>query len=73
MALEDPFDDLIEPLEGDAIDIGEAVAQQLAVAMEPYPRAPGVEAPAILSDDEQPGADEPVGTALASLAALKQR
>lgn len=33
--------DLVEPLEGSVIDIGEAVAQQLAVALEPYPRAPG--------------------------------
>ncbi|HVM79785.1 MAG TPA: DUF177 domain-containing protein [Stellaceae bacterium] len=33
--------ELIEPLEGSAIDIGEAVAQQLAVALDPYPRAAG--------------------------------
>lgn len=33
--------DLVEPLEGSAIDVGEAVAQQLAVALDPYPRAPG--------------------------------
>ena len=30
-----------EPIVGGAIDIGEAVAQQLAVALDPYPRAPG--------------------------------
>jgi hypothetical protein len=30
-----------EPLVDGAIDIGEAVAQQLAVALDPYPRAPG--------------------------------
>jgi hypothetical protein len=33
--------ELVEPFEGDAIDIGEAVAQQLAMAIDPYPRAPG--------------------------------
>jgi uncharacterized metal-binding protein YceD (DUF177 family) len=29
-----------EPVAGGAIDLGEAVAQQLAVAIDPYPRAP---------------------------------
>ncbi len=33
--------ELVEPFEGDAIDIGEAVAQQVALALDPYPRAPG--------------------------------
>ena len=33
--------DVVEPFEGDAIDIGEAAAQQLALALDPYPRAPG--------------------------------
>jgi uncharacterized metal-binding protein YceD (DUF177 family) len=33
--------ELVEALEGNAIDIGETVAQQLAVALDPYPRAPG--------------------------------
>jgi len=30
-----------EPWPGDALDVGEAVAQQLALAIDPYPRAPG--------------------------------
>lgn len=30
-----------EPIVDGAIDIGEAVAQQLAVSLDPYPRAPG--------------------------------
>lgn len=34
-------DTVVEPLEGDTIDIGEAVAQQLSLALDPYPRAPG--------------------------------
>ncbi len=33
-------DEIVEPLIGDEIDIGEAVAQELGVALDPYPRAP---------------------------------
>ena len=33
--------DETESFDGDAIDIGEAVAQHLALALDPYPRAPG--------------------------------
>ncbi len=32
-----------EAIDAGAIDLGEAVAQQLAVALDPFPRAPGVE------------------------------
>ena len=39
-----PEDEIIEIYENDTIDIGEAVAQQLALALDPYPRAPGVAA-----------------------------
>lgn len=31
----------VEPLDGDRIDIGEAVAQQLSLALDPFPRAAG--------------------------------
>jgi uncharacterized metal-binding protein YceD (DUF177 family) len=68
LALDEPGDDLVEPLIGDAIDIGEAVAQQLAVVMDPYPRASGAEAAVTGSN-----ADQTAGTALASLAALKKQ
>ena len=34
-----------EPLEGGELDLGEAVAQQLALALDPYPRAPGTRVP----------------------------
>jgi len=50
-------DEVMEPIEGDAIDVGEAVAQQLALALDPYPRAPGATpesldgAPSGLSED----------------------
>ncbi len=35
--------DAPEPLEGRAIDLGELVAQQLALAIDPFPRAPGAD------------------------------
>lgn len=37
-----------EPMQGDFIDLGEAVAQQLAVSLNPYPRAPGASLEAVL-------------------------
>lgn len=33
------------PMDGDSIDLGEAVAQSLGLALDPYPRAPGAELP----------------------------
>ncbi len=38
----DPETDEVEEIEGGAIDIGEAVAQALSLALDPYPRKPGV-------------------------------
>ena len=35
-------EDTPEPMTGGAVDIGEAVAEELALAIEPYPRKPGV-------------------------------
>lgn len=36
-----PFDDAPEQLLGGEIDVGELVAQQFSLALEPYPRRPG--------------------------------
>ncbi|MDX1710333.1 MAG: DUF177 domain-containing protein [Rhodovibrionaceae bacterium] len=36
-------EDAPEPIEGEALDLGEALVQQLALALDPYPRAPGAE------------------------------
>jgi len=52
-----------ELLAGDTIDIGEAVAQQLSLALPPFPRAPGATVPVLEGDDEtssfvQSSADE---------------
>jgi hypothetical protein len=58
-----------EPLPADAIDLGEAVVQQLAVALDPYPRKPGAEIPA-----EYSGAADTDGRGgpFASLARLRR-
>jgi uncharacterized metal-binding protein YceD (DUF177 family) len=37
----DHDDAVVEPLEGDSLDVGEAAAQQLSLALDPYPRAAG--------------------------------
>lgn len=34
-------DDAPEPLEGGVLDVGEAVAQELSLALDPFPRKPG--------------------------------
>jgi len=39
----DPNADPIEPLVDGRIDIAEAVAQQLSLAIDPYPRAPAAD------------------------------
>jgi len=35
-----------EPIVGGRLELGELAAQHLSLALDPYPRAPGVEAPA---------------------------
>lgn len=55
LALEQPEEETVEPLAGDEIDIGEAVAQELAITMDPFPRAPGVES-AVFEGGEAPSA-----------------
>jgi uncharacterized metal-binding protein YceD (DUF177 family) len=53
---EDPFLDPESideiPYEGDRIDLGEATIEQLALALDPFPRKPGVELPPGLGDDD---------------------
>lgn len=60
----DADDDL--PYEGNAIDLGEATAEQLGLALDPYPRMPGAELP-----DGGSGAGTQVHP-FASLAALRK-
>lgn len=56
-----------EPLYGDRIDIGEVVAEELALALDPYPRAPGQ----AFAEPEDPGRERP-DSPFAALAALKK-
>jgi hypothetical protein len=53
----------LEPLTGDAIDIGEAVAQELSLALPEFPRQPD----AAIEDTAPAEAIEGPFTALASL------
>lgn len=62
-------DDWPEPLLDGTIDIGEAVAQLLALALEPYPRAPGVE---LESQDIGASVGEAEANPFAVLAELKK-
>ncbi len=62
-SLED--EDPPEPLEGGALDIWALVIDHLAVALDPYPRKPGVEMP---QGDALQGTENP----FAALAALKK-
>jgi uncharacterized metal-binding protein YceD (DUF177 family) len=61
-----------EPLIDGEIDLGEAVAQQLAVALDPYPRAPGAAWPQTDNGMADIGAG-PVRRPFAGLEALKKR
>ena len=49
----DPASDDEIPYEGNLIDLGEAAAEQLGLALDPYPRMPDVEIPAA-DDDPRP-------------------
>ena len=56
------------PYEGSTIDLGEAAAEQLALALDPYPRSPEVRVQAAQDVDE--GGEDPTAP-FASLAALR--
>ena len=61
--------DAPEPLEGDEIDVGELVAEQLSLALDPFPRRPG----AVLPVDTGGAADAARVNPFAALAGLKAR
>lgn len=48
----DPESDDEIPFEGNVIDLGEAAAEQLGLALDPYPRMPGTEMPELQEDPE---------------------
>lgn len=60
-------DDPAETLPAEGIDLGELVVQELAVALDPYPRAPGAAVPA----DYRPAGDDEDKGPFAALKALK--
>jgi len=55
-----------EPFEGEAIDLGPAIAEELVLALDPYPKAPGAE---VLPEATKAGAEP---TPFAVLKALKE-
>lgn len=71
VAIDCEDEDPPEPLVGGGIDVGEAVTQQLAVAIDPYPRAPGAQ----LQDMQwgESGPDQESDNPFAVLKTLKRR
>jgi len=68
--------DAPEPLPGNLLDIGEIVAEQLALAADPYPRRPGVKLEDVLPKPRQagrPGRNEQRRHPFAGLAALRDK
>ena len=57
-----------EPLAGNAIDIGEAVAQQFSLALPPFPRVPNADLA-----NEMPAQPEALGPMAGALAGLARR
>ncbi|MCQ8279386.1 DUF177 domain-containing protein [Acetobacteraceae bacterium KSS8] len=53
----DPDADDDIPYEGTQIDLGEAAVEQAALAMEPYPRKPGVELAGVTAVDAAPASE----------------
>jgi uncharacterized metal-binding protein YceD (DUF177 family) len=70
-----PDDDPESPDEietdGDVLDLGEAVAEQLALALDPYPRRPDAVLPAEATDGPEP-APPPAPSPFAGLARLRR-
>jgi uncharacterized metal-binding protein YceD (DUF177 family) len=68
--------DAPEPLQGNLLDVGEIVAEQLSLAAEPYPRRPGVKLEDVLPKPRQggrPGRNEQRRHPFAGLAALRDK
>lgn len=68
--------DAPEPLEGNVLDVGEIVAEQLSLAADPYPRRPGVKLEDVLPQGRPGGRaekPEPRRNPFAKLAVLKDK
>lgn len=46
-------DDQPDPLDGDTIDLGMVLAEELALALDPYPRKPGVDLDKLLANEPE--------------------
>ena len=68
--------DAPEPLEGNVLDVGEIVAEQLSLAADPYPRRPGAKLEDVLPKPRHGGRNAPAEQRrhpFAGLAALKDK
>src|SRR5437868_7983442 len=62
-----------EPFENGIIDMGEAVAEAVALALDPYPKKPGVTFADVIEDEGDEGPDAETGAKpFAELSRLKQ-
>jgi uncharacterized metal-binding protein YceD (DUF177 family) len=69
----DPNDEIFDPLVDGVIDLGEVVTEQLSLALDPYPKAPGATFGSVIADEAGVKVlSEPVATGpFAALAGLK--
>lgn len=65
-------EDIPEPLVGGRIDIGEAVAQHLALALDPYPRKPGIRLEDVIEPRDEVDVGETTKSPFAVLARLSR-
>ena len=65
----DPNSDC-EPLPGDSLDVGEIVAEELALSLDPYPRKPGI---ALETGSGEEAGEPPRGGPFEALAVLKRK
>lgn len=66
-------DEIVDSFDDGGIDIGELVAQNLSLSLDPYPRAPGVEPPADLAAQSGRAGDEEKQRPLAGLGEMLRK
>lgn len=62
-----------EPLSGDSLDVGEIVAEEMALALDPYPRKPGVGLETGPGGAPAEAGEDPPGSPFEALAALRRK
>lgn len=70
--LDPDAEDPVDPIENGLIDAGAVVAEELALALDPYPRKPGAGLPEGYRPDAEEGAKVSPFAALAKLKAVKK-